>query len=371
MNKIVTAGILVILIFIVYPDAGDVHALDFALSGSVNETYDDNITYEKSNQREDFITSLIAALSLNHTGRTSEIDVTARTTQQIFARYFDKFNNNSQDVNLNFTDQLTEYNKLTIKDTFNHTYDPRSFEDEFGKGGGRFSYLLNRSAATFISEINKLIVVNTRYTGEQYLPSRRNRSDSYLNSGGMQVDFNWNSYTMTSIMYDYSNRNFNPGADATVHSPAVLYRQYILNQLYFDLKGGVDFINSYNDQQYTKPFVIFGIHNEIDRNSRFSVTITKQYYPDTYTQDISDNWRVSGIFVQQVGRRILLNLNAFYGRGEYIQRDEKYTLEGIITSISYEMLSNIDISIQYSFTKSEGYYQYLKNSFMMGITGRI
>jgi hypothetical protein len=366
MLKTSIAGIL--LLFMICLASAPVFALETKISGGASETYDDNITFLESDERWDLITSLFAALSLNHVGRSSVLDLTARVTQQLFSKYFEKFSNNAQSVSLNYSSQFSRYSRITVKDSFDHATDPKSFEEEFGRRGGRFSYLMNRCGVAFVTEIYKNFAVQARYTGEVYYPLRESLSSTYLNGAGIQFDFIWSGYTTTSLMYDFSQRDFDPGEEATVHTPSALYRQYVISQLYFEMRSGADIIEAFNGQRYAKPFLIFGIYNEINRNSRFAVTLTKQYYPDSYTQDISDNWRISGTFAQQVMRRLLLNLNVFYGYGTYVATGMTYWLTGAMMNISYELTPAARINCQYSFTKSEGHSQYLRNAVTLGLT---
>lgn len=101
--------------------------------------------------------------------------------------------------------------------------------------------------------------------------TRADLKNSYLNTVGFGADYILNSSTIFPFAYEFTNRKFDPGKDASTHTIAPGIRQYITKKLYFDGRAGVDFISSFTDKNFIKPHIRASLTNEIDENTGASI----------------------------------------------------------------------------------------------------
>jgi len=344
--------------------------VDVRVRGNASETYDDNITYRKDDTRSDLITALTAGIGAKYEGRLFNFDLVGNVTQQLFADN-PNYSNNSQDFTLQALSELSKYDRVNLRDTFSHTYEPRSFEEAFGVTTGRYSYFRNRLYADYTRDIMKNLSAILRYTNAMDMPLRDDLSDSYLNSGGGELDYSLSSATIVSASYDFSLRSFDPGSDAYTHAFAGGLRQYITKQLYFDGRAGADYVISYNKQDYFKPMFGATLTDELDQNTVASVSFMLQSYTNAYSQDVFDYWQVSGDLKKQLLQRLNIALSAFYGRGKYLSLDIKDDLFGCNAGLVYDFTEHIRGSITYRYSNAASTSrarEYSKNTVYVGLT---
>lgn len=346
---------------------GDV---DVTVDAQIGETYDDNITYEKDDKKSDFITALTAGIAGKYEGRRVTIDVSGDVTEQLYAEH-SNFNNTSETASAVCLYEISKYDRINLKDTFSHTYEPRSFEEEFGVNRGHYSYFRNKFYIDYTRDISKQLSAIVRYTNSLDVPSIEDISDSYLNSAGVELDYLVSSQTIVLGSYDFSIRKFDPGNDAKTHAAAFGLRQYITKQFYFDGRVGLDYLNSYNGQNYTKPMFMASLTDDLDKNTSIAVSFTKQYQTNAYSQDLFNYWEISGSFKRQLTKRLRFAGSVFYGNGEYMSGDISDDLFGGKAAFFYDMTEHLsaELSYRYSMTDSNASYrEYKKNTVFLGMT---
>lgn len=344
--------------------------IDLKLRVSISEIYDDNITFVRENEKEDFVTNLSFGLGVKYEGKTRALELTANVFQQFFADY-DNFNNTSEDLTLNFQQEFSKYDRISLRNIFTHTYEPRSFEEAFGITKGRYSYYRNRFNLTYAKDISKQLGISARYANEIDEVSREDLSDSSLNRVGLEATYFLASTTILMFSYDFSRRDFDPGNNATIHTIAPGLKHYFTKQLYFDGKAGIDFINSYNDKNYAKPLIQASVTNDIDENSRASISFTKRYYTNAYTQNLFDYWQTSGIFTRRLFKRLRCSLSGFYGEGEYITTNITDKLRGVSIGFTYDLSKKIKGNLRYTYSDVDSTIdtrEYTKNRIFLGLT---
>ncbi|MFA5119400.1 MAG: outer membrane beta-barrel protein [Candidatus Omnitrophota bacterium] len=346
--------------------AGDA---DVEVTGSVSESYDDNITYVKDDPKDDFITNVSVGLKTKLEDRTRSLELSGHVIQQFFKEY-DSFNNTSEDFSVNFLNDLSKYAHLSLSDTFTHADEPRSFEDEFGRTTGRYSYLKNKFNAAFSKEVKKQLTLSARYGNEAYKYSRDDLSDSYLNSFGLGGDYAFSSQTIGSLSYDFSQRTFDPGESAYTNTLSTALRQYFTKQLYFDGRTGIEFIDAYNGRNYTKPLLYAALTNEFTETTRGSIAFTKQYYTNSSTQDLFNYWQVSSNVTRQLFPRLALNFSGFIGEGEYASLGITDKLKGVSAGFTYDIKKNVRGNLSYSYSTTSSNRtdrEYTKNAVTVGM----
>jgi len=347
----------------------DFRDIDMDIRAGLSETYDDNITSVHENEKEDFITNLSFGLGAKYEGKTRSLELAANIIQQLFANY-DNFNNTSQDVTLSFRQELSKYDRISLKDVFTHTYEPRSFEDAFGRATGRYSYYRNKLNLAYTKDIAKQLSVTARYANEIDEISREDLSDSSLNKAGLEATYFPSSATILMFSYDFSERDFDPGDNATTHTIAGGLRHYLTSQLYFDGRAGLDLINSYDQQDYTKPLIQASLTNDIDENTRAGISFAREYYTNAYSEDLFDYWHASASLRKQLFKRLGCSLSAFYGEGEYIAAGLTDKLRGASIGFTYDLRKNLKGTLNYSYSNVDSTIntrEYTRNSVLVGI----
>ena len=350
--------------------AFDLEGLDFKVSASVSESYDDNITQTHEDEKKDFITNLSFGLGAKSERKTGSFDLTAKIIQQIFAKY-SGYNRLSENLILNFQQEFSKYDRMSLRDVFSHTYESITFEQAFGRTPGRYSHYRNRFNFGYTKDIAKQISLTAKYANEINKFFREDVRDSFQNRFGLQMDYFPNSANILTSSYNFSSRDFDPGEDVSTHSIAAGLRHYLTRQLYFDGKGGIDFINSYTNKDYTKSFVQLSLTSDVDENSRASISFAKRYDTTAYSEDLFDYWQISGMFTRQLFKRLGFFLSAFYGQGEYIIVDVTDKLCGADIGFTYDLTRNLKGRLNYNYSNVDSTLDtrdYTRNRAFLGLT---
>ncbi|HOW43240.1 MAG TPA: outer membrane beta-barrel protein [Candidatus Omnitrophota bacterium] len=347
-----------------------INGWDLKALGSLSVSYDDNITYAQTNEKDDYITTASVGLDAAYEGKTQNLAFTARINQQFFDKYSD-FDNTSEHINARYNRELNPYERFSLSDTFTHAEEPSSFEDEFGRTSGRYSYLRNRFNASYSRDFTKEFTGSLRYANEITDYSRNDMSDSYYNRFGVSGDYIFSSKTQGSISYDIAVREFDPGASATINSLGAGGRHYFTSQVYLDGKTGYDFIRSFNNRNYVKPFFQVTLTDDLDATTRASISYSKQYTTNSSTQDLFNQWQFSAGLGNQIFRRLGLGVNAFYGEGTYTVVDVRDTFQGINVGLVYDVADNIKANVSYAYSQTDSNSDtrdYEKNAVTCGLT---
>ncbi|OQX79325.1 MAG: hypothetical protein B6D56_07335 [Candidatus Omnitrophica bacterium 4484_70.1] len=337
---------------------------------ATTEVYDDNITFIKDKKKEDFITKVNLGLDLKYEGKTQAFVVGGGITQQIFARYHN-YNNTSQHLSLNFYKEFSPYSQLRLTDSFAHTYEPRSFEEAFGRTGGRYSYYRNKFNLIYIRDISKYLNIRAIFANEINEVSRQGLRDSTLNQAGFNLNYFWSPSIILKFNYSFFLRDFTPGEGASTHSIVLGLRNYLSSQLYFDFRGGMEVIESFNDKNYIRPLIQALVTGDIDENTRVKLAFTKKYYTNAYTEDLFNYWRVSAFLTRRLLKRLRGSLLGFYGEGRYVAIGIRDKLNGVTFTFTFDVGRDIKANFSYTNSRVDSTdigREYIKNTVGLGVT---
>jgi hypothetical protein len=343
---------------------------DLKVLGSVYETYDDNISYTKTNTKDDYITNARIGLSALYEGKTEALEFKGSVTRH---QYVDNsnFDNTSEDFSLSAKKEFSAYQRAVLTDTFIHAEEPSSFEDEFGRTSGRYSYNRNRFNLAYSRDFSKEFTLIGRYANDLDWYSTSDQADSVQNRVGFEGDYIISSQTTVFGAYDFYQRDFDPGAKATTNSLTTGVRQYFTKQLFLDATTGVDFIRSYYNDDYTKPRFTLSLTDDIDATTRLTVAFDKRYYTNSSTQDLFNYWQTSVNFSHGISQRLTFNASGFYGEGTYEFLNIDDTLEGASAGLTCDIKENIKANLNYSYsntTSNDESREYVRNVVSIGIT---
>lgn len=344
--------------------------LDIKVKTAVNEAYDDNITSAGENKKGDFVTSLALGLDVKDEGKTRSLKLSGNIRQQVFAQKH-SYNNISQGLSLSFRNEFSKYDRITLKNAFSHTYEPRSFKEAFGRTSGRYSYYRNRFNLDYTRDISRQLSLSVSYANELNEISGKDLNDSYLNRLGFEADYFFSSATVFLFSYEFAGRNFNSGEDASTHTIAAGIKHYLSRQFYFDGKTGVDFVDSYSGRNYTKPIISISLADEIDENTRAAISFTKEYSANSYRENLFSYRQISAFFTRRLLERLGCSFSGFYGRGEYTSSNITDKLRGVSVGFSYDLRKNLKGKLTYTYSKTDSTpasREYTKNVVSAGLS---
>jgi hypothetical protein len=369
--KRVLACILGVFLFLPGPCfAQQAKELDVKILAGLNEIYDSNVTFLKDDPVDDFITRLSLGLDLNYQAKTTNFSLLGYIASNIYAKNSD-FNNTSEDITLAFNKDFSKYDSLSITDTFTNAEDPSSFQDAFGRAAGRYSHLMNAFSTVYTRAISKTLSLLGRLGNQVDYFSTKDNLDSVMSSIGAELNYALSSATILLLSNDFSRRNFLGGPAANTDTLLAGIKHYFTSQLSLEGRAGVDFLESYNRDKFTEPVIILSLIDEIDKNTRSTVSFTKRYDATAYEQDLFDYQEFSANIFKQLSQRFTGSLRAFYGQGEYAELGITDRLAGLGVGLSYDLRENIKLRASYAYAQTDSTADdrdYKKNLFSLGCT---
>ena len=338
--------------------------------GGVSETYDDNITYTKINKIKDYITRPWVGFTAAYDNKRTTFSANGRYYHEFYANN-SSFNNSGGDFTGSLNSELSKLDRISLSDTFSRTEEPRSFEDVFGRTSGRYSSTRNRVNLGYARDISEHFGASLRYSNEYNTYSRTSIPKSYLNTAGVEGAYIVSSDLSFIGAYDFTARDFNPGSNTRVNTLSGGLRKYITKQLYFDGIGGVDLINSFSGRKFTKPYATASLSDDINPRTRTTLSFRKRFDTVSYSQDLFDQWQVSGGLSHELFQKLRATLSAFYGRGEYVGTGLINKLFGSSAGLTYDINDNWKATADYSYTRQTSAAPlggYPKNRVTLGLT---
>ena len=217
MKKILPSFLICFLFLICPRQASALLGFDFDVTGFVSTAYDSNVTFVNDNEKADSVTNLTVGLGAKQEGKTYQLNAAGNITQHLFARN-SSFNNNSQDINIDFQKEISKYDRFSLSNRFVHAEEPSSFEDDFGRTSGRYSYYRNTFNSTYTRDLSKHISVESHYGNQNYTTSQAGANDSLLHSVGLDISYIQSSATAYLLGYDFTTRHINTIGNANVHT---------------------------------------------------------------------------------------------------------------------------------------------------------
>jgi hypothetical protein len=334
---------------------------------AVSQSYDDNITYATGDEKSDFVTRITPAISAQYDAKDYKWNMYADVTQDIFARY-NKFDNMSEHIGLNADIELSKHDRISLSEKFAHTYEPATFDQTFARTLGRYSYYTNDIAVEYIRDLNRQLSVHTLYANEIDLISSSGMSDSALNKLAVQLDYVFSASTTYSTEVMFARRDFDPGSHKNQlrWDAATLYNFSKLTNV--KITAGIDdFMTQSKD--YVRPVFIVLFDHQVGKKASASLSLTKQYELNSYSQELFDCWRLASYSRYHFTRKITGGLGVYYGQGTYVESRIDETFIGSEISCQYELAKDTMIDCTYAFTQNSSKNadrEYTKNKVSFG-----
>lgn len=320
------------------------------LRGSLHETYDDNVNLTKTNKESDLGTILSAGFRAIYEGKKDSFEFSADARRTNYASHHEN-NNTSESSYLNYKNQFTRFDAISLTNIFSHTFEPYSFDDELGRTIGRYSSYNNRTRLDYAREISKHLASTFYYAHTLTQNSDGDVVSSYTNGGGTGIDYVYDSATTFHLAnYDYKKRNYKNGTDTTTQSVSTGVTRDITSQSYLDVRVGANFLEATNNDEYINPVYSFALTDNLNETTQIRLKFVKEYSSTSYSTDAFDFWRTSFSFVKQIFPRMEFNLTGYYGQGRYVISDIKDNLTGASAGLSYEFTRNVKGTLYYVYS---------------------
>ena len=174
-------------------------------------------------------------VGIKYEGKAKTLELIGYVSNQTFAENKD-FNNITQNVTLNFKNEFSEYDRMSLKNVFSHTDAPLFFredffDEQFGRTGGRFDYFKNRFTTNYSRDVTKHLVVIARYANDIDAFSGVDLLNSFQNKAGAEMDYIFSSSTIFFFSYDIAHRQFEEGKNALINTITPGIRQYFTKKI--------------------------------------------------------------------------------------------------------------------------------------------
>lgn len=340
---------------------------------SLGEMFDDNITYDKENKKEDLITILGVGMSAKYEGKTKTLELAANIGNHTFAKNT-VFNNINQDITINFKNEFSEYDRMSLTNTFRHTDAPILFREDLfqvqqARTQGSFDIFNNRFHADYSRDVFKQMNVTLKYDNNIDVYSGFDLQGSTLNRVGVESDYSITPDTTFLFLYDFANRKFEEGSDSSTNTVTTGIRQYITRKIYFDGKAGLSFIDSFNDESLIRPVLEAAFSYQVDTFTLARLSYTEKTDTSSYSFNIFDKSRTTAAVTQQLSERFRCSLSISYG--ELSSSDFNRILLDSSALFTYDINKNLKGNLTYTFSDADTKNStagYTKNTIFLGLT---
>jgi hypothetical protein len=361
----------IILPFLVFQIFSSVTtAKDLVLLGSLGESYDDNTNLSGTDPKNDYITNLMLGIGLNLEGRPLILNILARTYQQIYFKQ-SNLNNNSQDLTINFSKELTDHDSVLINNIFQHYPEARDFKSMFGQTGGRNSYYQNSATITYNNYVISDLLLKLYYNNLILENSSEELNDSITHRSGLSLNYSLNAFNIISLLYDYrftkyeseNNLSSDYQSDFIQHNIGIGYQHYFSKQLSVVTQGGTEIIK-YENRTYKDIFFNFSIIDDFDAKNTLNLTFSKKHEVTVLTNEVYKSWILSALLLRQVSEITSFSFSMFYEYGERVSTsiESISSLFGINASIKYNINPFIFVSANYIYSRSKNHITSPENS---------
>lgn len=353
-----------------FPNKG----IEIDIKGTITEMYNDNIRFSTEDIKRDFITKLRFALGVKYTGKTQVLAFESNISRSMYAEYH--YNNNTSGmVTLNFHNEFSKYDRISLSDNFTHTFEPAGFEDEFGRTRAQSKSSHNTFKFVYRRDISEQLIVNSIYSNELNKVSGEQTGKSYRNSLGLATNYIYSAATSFFLLYDFTKREFQGGGDFSAHTVSTGMRMYITKQLYFDGIIGADFIKSTLGDTYTAGIgaYIKALVTDEFKNTNVRVSFEKRKQPNVFREELFDSWRTSVSLTRQLLKRLSCSISGFYGQGTYESSDITGELLGADIGFTYEFSENLKGNLNYAHSEKTStdittVYEYSRNTILSSLS---
>ncbi|MGE5309277.1 MAG: hypothetical protein ACM3OC_09340 [Deltaproteobacteria bacterium] len=344
-------------------------SLDILPHATMSEEYDSNISFLPTNAVSDWITRAQVGLDVTYEGSHDSV----KFKSDYFYRFYHahtNFDNGSGYVNLDVSHDLTDKDHIGFTENFRHGTDPSSLEDQFGRTSGRYTYTNNILDTNYSRELTSWWKAILRYSNEIDHYSREDISDNKRNTFGIGSEFTFSSTDIGLVDYKHTLRSYDPGGNVRVDTVTGGFRHYFTSDINLEAVTGYDFIRTINNVTSTDPVYNITLTDSITDKLEAKLSYLWENSTSAFSNDLFKNHRYSLGFIDQVNRRLKVDLQGFFGHGVYQQSRQKQVLKGASFGYMYELYPHWNLVNSISYTKQSSNVasaEYTRTFFSVGL----
>jgi len=336
---------------------------DIYIKGDLFQVYDSNINFDKDNETDGFRTDASISLGLNRSWRRANLNLNGSIAHGIYNNNSD-IGTGSESLRLNFEYEPSAYMSFQLTDSFSHSKEPTSFQEEFGRITGRFNTYVNSFSLGLTRQISKDFSATASYGNT--IVRKDEGSDWDAHSAGIRLNYNYSVDKIFHFGYQYAfSKTRGEDSGSAGHSVFFGAEKYFTQRL--TLSGQVSLGRNDSDasDSNTSSSVSVSLNQEFDRitSARLSFAL---YNSDIMQGDSSsNNWQISGDVKRELSDKFNGSANVFYGEGTFRDIVGKDKLFGIGSKIDYEVTQRLRGNLNYSFSnlrstdETRGYHRHL------------
>ncbi|MDH4028798.1 MAG: hypothetical protein OEU95_08205 [Nitrospirota bacterium] len=340
--------------------------LALKIDGKFTESYSNNLTFtsDRNDRVEDFLTMLSIGLDAKYEGKRRAFGFSGRLNRRIRTDTSD-IQNSSENLTVNFQNEISYYDRLNISDTYTHSQLPGSFEGEFdivkcreelGRSGRSLSEIytecnrfkeefsrFNGGHDTYNNTMNfaynkffsEHISIVANYAHGQNWSNQQGTQDSNTNNLSFMANYLYSELTRFSLLYGYATSKYENGNVINTDTINAGINQYLSKRLSVNVSAGVVF-----EPHSTTNSFSASINNEIDEKTFATLTYSRGIDISSDTENIFRNWQVSGQLNRQFLEDLNSSLSVFYGEGEYDPEGMRDEFVGASALLNYNFWTN-------------------------------
>lgn len=366
MYKYILITILGLVIFALFEQTAEAGSL-FDVTAGVSSRYDDNISAEYRNERDDIISSISLGISKDLQKRNHLLNLSADIYQNIFWDN-SELSNTSESVALSYKSSLSRYTDIYLSEKFSHKYEIEDFGDALGRDEGHYSRYENRFSMGMEKSFTKTFSASAEYTNSIYTVSNDNGTDSVAHLLRLSGIYYFSSASILTVFGETEKRYYDPDGDLLKNSFVASHRYFFNPYLYCDTGVGTDMLDSGSND--FEPHLFFTLTRDLNRNSSLELALRQLHIPQTDTEAVYRKREVSFSFSHRFSALFSIRCEAYFGDGEFTDLGIEDELLGWSINGRYELRENISLDMGYRFreeTSNIKTREYSRNIFSFGI----
>lgn len=326
--------------------------LELKINITTSETYDDNIDYNQENEKEDLVTRLRAAITAEYEGKSALLGLRGYADHSVYARYNER-DATSGGLALTFEKDLSKYDHFGVHHEFLKTFEPGSFEDEFGRTVSRSKRTNNQFTANYSREISQNLKGSSQYSVSiDHIPDI-DRGDTVKNLFSVTSSYAFSAATMLYASYEFSDTRTEDGPTFKANSVFAGIRRNVSKALALNLFAGLDFIDSQVDDintQGTDEYLKASVTGDF-KTGGLNISLSKRTDTSGYRQELFDKWEASLDFTHDLTSKLRGSASGFWGTGTFQSSDVQEVLFGAEVTVRYEFNDHVSGALGYLYSR--------------------
>ena len=269
---------------------------------------------------------------------------------------------------------MSQHDRVSLKNAFYNDVTPLFFEGpSFSankQASGRIPYYKNRCSVDYARDVSRQLTFKVKYASDVDAFETKTFLDSFVNKAGLEANYMLSGTTILLTTYDFSNRQFEDKQNASINTIAQGLRQYITKKLYFDIGGGLDFVDSYKEDTFIDPVILSALTYDMGDNTQFRLLFNKKDDTNPFDQQISSYRRTALSVTRQMSERLGGGLSLSYDDVKSVPANFEQKILNASSSLIYDINRNLKGRFTYTYSEAVSSGEtsgYTKNTVLLGL----